>query len=226
VGVEGSGDRAGSFFTLRAAVASHPILAPFDVSRNEPLSGARFFEVMAAEPPDSGVVVAQFAEGLPALIEDRGALLFTSSLEPDWNELATSGTFVPLLHQMLGHLCGVSGGAGRNIRPGETFSEALPAGPVSVGPYEEPGVYTVRVGADRTLELSVNVSPEESNLRPLNRGGLRDVLPGAIVLDLEAAGDVDNLERSGQELWPFFALLAMGLLAAELFVARSAAPPE
>jgi len=120
----------------------------------------------------------------------------------------------------------VSGGAGRNIRPGETFSEALPTGPVSVGPYEEPGVYTVQAGADRTLELSVNVSPEESYLRPLERRGLRGVLPGAVVLALEAAGDVDNLERSGQELWPFFALLAMGLLAVELFVARSAAPPE
>jgi len=226
VGVEGAANREGGFFTLRAALPSHPVLARFDVSRNEPLSGARFFEVMAAEPPDSGVVVAQFAEGLPALIESRGALLFTTSLEPGWNELATSGAFVPLLHEMLGYLCGVSGGAGRNIHPGETFSETLPAGPVSVGPFEEPGVYTVQAGADRTLGLSVNVSPEESYLSYLDRGRLRGVLEGAVVLDIESAADIDDLERSGQELWPLFALLAMGLLAAELFVAGSAAPPE
>ncbi|MBN1503833.1 MAG: BatA domain-containing protein, partial [Candidatus Eisenbacteria bacterium] len=160
VGIEGSGSagREGGFFTLRAAVASHPILARFGVTRNEPVSGARFFEVVAAEPLDSGVVVAQFAEGLPALIEHRGALLFTSSLEPGWNELATSGAFVPLLHEMLGYLCGAGGGAGRNLRPGEAFSETLPAGPVGVGPYEEPGIYSIQAGTDRAIELSVNIS--------------------------------------------------------------------
>lgn len=226
VGVEGSADGEGGFFTLRAAIPSHPILARFDVSRNEALSGARFFEVMAAEPPDTGAVVAQFAEGLPALIESRGALLFTSSLEPGWNELATSGAFVPLLHEMLGYLSGVSGGTGRNIYPGGTFSETLPAGPVTVGPYEKPGVYTVQTGADRSFEVSVNVSPEESYLSYLDKGRLRDVLEGAVVLDVESAADIDDLERSGQELWPLFAVLAMGFLAAEMFVARSAAPPE
>ncbi len=226
VSVEGGRNREGGFFTLRAAVASHPVLARFNVSRNDPLSGTRFFEVVATEPPDSGVVVAQFAEGLPALIESAGGLLFTSSFEPGWNELATSGAFVPLLHEMLGYLCDVSGGAGRNVYPGETFSETLPTGPVSLGPYEEPGVYTVQAGADRALELSVNVSPGESYLKSLERGRLRDVLEGAVVLDLESAAELDDLERAGQELWPFFALLAMGFLAAELFVARSAAPPE
>jgi hypothetical protein len=226
VSVEGGRNREGGFFTLRAAAASHPVLARFDVSRNEPLSRARFFEVVAAEPLDSSVVVAQFAEGLPALIEGDGGFLFTSSFEPGWNELATSGAFVPLLHEMLGYLCGVGGGAGRNVRPGETFSETLPTGTVSLGPYEEPGVYAVQAGADRALELSVNVSAVESFLNPLERGRLRSVLDGAVVVGMESTAELDDLERSGQELWPFFALLAMGCLAAELFVARSAAPPE
>ncbi|MBN1503969.1 MAG: hypothetical protein JW952_02780, partial [Candidatus Eisenbacteria bacterium] len=63
-------------------------------------------------------------------------------------------------------------------------------------------------------------------MRFLERSRLRGVLPGSVVLSAESAGEVDELERSGRELWPFFVLLAMGFLAAELFVARSAAPPE
>jgi hypothetical protein len=226
VGVEGAKDRERGFFTLRAAIASHPVLARFNVSRNYPVSGARFFQVMAAEPLEGSTVVAHFAEGLPALLEGGGALLFTSSFEPGWNELATSGAFVPLLHEMLGYLCGVSGGAGSNVHPGETFTETLPTGPVSAGPFDEPGTYALRAGGGRTLEFSVNIAPEESLLKFLERGRLRNVLEGASVVNLESAAEIEELERSGQELWPLLALLAMGFLVAELFVARSAAPPE
>jgi hypothetical protein len=226
VGVEGAGDRERAFFTLRAAIANHPVLARFNVSRNEPVSGARFFEVVTVEPLEGSTVIAQFAEGVPALLERDGAILFASSLEPGWNELATSGAFVPLLHEMLGYLCGVSGGAGKDVRPGEVFTEELPQGPLSAGPFEQPGVYTLGAGGGRTVEFSVNISPEESLLEFLPRNRLRTVIEGASVIDLESAVETWELERSGQELWPAFALLAMAFLVAELFVARSAAPPE
>lgn len=297
VGVQSTKDRERSFLTLRAAIASHPILSQFRVSRGEPVCAARFFEAIRAEPLEGSTVVAQFSEELPGLVETEGALLFTSSFDRAWNELVTSGAFVPLLHEMLGYICGVSGGRGPDVSPGqfldrgvveravshvpgaplsvtgpagrvtatEQSTGAAPRGSVSggpvsegdksaltgvgradmprvtepgmpgagvpelsrrIGPFEETGVYRLSAGTGEVLAFSVNIDAEESELRYLERSQLSRIARGAETFDFEADTGLAEFERSGRELWPIFVLVSLGLLVAELLVARSAGPPE
>lgn len=96
----------------------HPIFLPF--SRDAPeLSEANFFKIFILEPttseaPHGGTspvdrsVIARFTNGAPALVEAAmGAgrtLLFTSTLDRDWNDLPIHPGFLPLVHQAIRHL--------------------------------------------------------------------------------------------------------------------------
>ena len=89
--------------------ADHPIFRPFSKAAPE-LADARFFEVSLLGPTTSPdrKVLARFTNGAAALVEASiGAgrtLLFTSTLDRDWNDLPIHPGFLPLMQQAVRHL--------------------------------------------------------------------------------------------------------------------------
>lgn len=89
--------------------SDHPIFAPFSKAAPE-LADARFFKISLLGPTTSAdrKVLARFTNGAAALVEASiGAgrtLLFSSTLDRDWNDLPIHPGFLPLMQQAVRHL--------------------------------------------------------------------------------------------------------------------------
>jgi hypothetical protein len=89
--------------------ADHPIFAPFSKAAPE-LADAKFFEIALLGPTTSAdrKVLARFTNGAAALVEasigDGRTLLFTSTLDRDWNDLPIHPGYLPLMQQAVRHL--------------------------------------------------------------------------------------------------------------------------
>ena len=89
--------------------ADHPIFTPFSKAAPE-LADAKFFEISLLGPTTSAdrKVLARFTNGAAALVEASvGAgrtLLYTSTLDRDWNDLPIHPGFLPLMQQAVRHL--------------------------------------------------------------------------------------------------------------------------
>ncbi len=90
--------------------ADHPIFAPFAKDAPE-LADAKFFKISLLGPTTATAdrkVLARFTNGAAALVEASiGAgrtLLFTSTLDRDWNDLPIHRGFLPLIQQAVRHL--------------------------------------------------------------------------------------------------------------------------
>src|SRR5262249_13548705 len=90
--------------------AAHPIFTPFSKTAPE-LADAKFFKISLLGPTTSTAdrkVLARFTNGAAALVEASiGAgrtLLFTSTLDLDWNDLPMHRGFLPLIQQAVRHL--------------------------------------------------------------------------------------------------------------------------
>ena len=90
--------------------ADHPIFAPFSKDAPE-LADAKFYKISLLGPTTATAdrkVLARFTNGAAALVEASiGAgrtLLFTSTLDRDWNDLPIHPGFLPLVQQAVRHL--------------------------------------------------------------------------------------------------------------------------
>lgn len=93
---------------IGAMDTSHPILRGLDTLRR-----ARFTRAASVEPGPDDRVLASLDTGSPLLIESPlGAgrvLLFTSSLDKEWNDLAVQPVFVPFVAGVANYLLGGAG---------------------------------------------------------------------------------------------------------------------
>lgn len=90
--------------------ADHPIFAPFSKTAPE-LADARFFKIVLLGPTTATAdrkVLARFTNGGAALVEasigSGRTLLYTSTLDRDWNDLPIHPGFLPLMQQAVRHL--------------------------------------------------------------------------------------------------------------------------
>ena len=103
-------DRSGSRGTrLSELDYDHPIFEVFSGPRSGDFTGARFFRARAFEVPEgeSVRVLARFDDGSVALAERQVAegrvLVWTSTLDAYWNDLALQPVFLPFVHQLARH---------------------------------------------------------------------------------------------------------------------------
>ncbi len=160
--------------------ADHPIFTPFSKAAPE-LADAKFFKISLLGPTTTTAdrkVLARFTNGAAALVEasigSGRTILYTSTLDRDWNDLPIHPGFLPLMQQAMRHL------ARKHASFGETThlvgsSVALPSGDlkklevrgpdnlgavfegdriagrstVRFGRTDRPGIYKV-VGTDQT----------------------------------------------------------------------------
>jgi hypothetical protein len=194
--------------------ASHPLLAPFADPQTGDLRRLAFDARTTIEPSADARVLADFNDGAPALVKHRlgqgRVLWFASSCGRSWSDWPRSRLFVPLIHQMLGDLAGLTGG-------GPIRQLVLEGAETS----REPGVYP-----DGQRWLVVNPSPRESETERVEIGEFADRF------GLTLAGEENAQEASSEpvaaaglalrddELWQWVAVALVALLCGEAFLAN------
>jgi hypothetical protein len=182
-GLAGDSD---AYTSIGALDVSHPALRGLDALR-----AAKFFRYTAVTPDPADEVVVSLETGAPLLLErvvgDGRVLLFTSSLDREWNDLAVQPVFVPFIAGLSNHLLGGSGFSSEaelgstlalramGLSGGQIFD---PAGEPALGLggtddvlLDAIGFYEL-VGGGRNELVAVNFEVRESNLEPVDAATL------------------------------------------------------
>ena len=203
-------DRAGRGGAIGFIDYSHPAFELFGAPRSGDVTTARFFRYRPLQPHASAAVLARYDDGNPALTErrigDGTVLLWSSTLDSFWNDLAVKPVYLPFVHRLAQHLASYTPPtpwhyAGQVLNLAEQRSLLAAAGlasaelvavspsgrrlPVSEGArpgflaLEEQGIYEIRdatTPGGRPLTLAVNVDLAESDLTTVDP----DELAGAV----------------------------------------------
>ena len=225
---------------------SHPVFELFRAPRSGDYSAARFYNYRAVTQP-AGQVLARFDDGSPALLERKAGagrvLMWTSTVDLDWNDLAVKPVFLPFVHTITKYLADFSeppasltvgqvipaprkaAARGGTANRGSTIAVAPSGARVTVetedGALElaEQGFYDVRTqgaGPDSATTLASNVDLSESDLSPLDPRELAAAVAGRAAGDLAGKGlgrPSDEAQAQAQRLW-WYLLVAGGLLLA------------
>jgi hypothetical protein len=221
----------------RAAVSIGEVDATHPALRGvEELRAANFFRSVNVEPATDDRVLLSLADGTPLLLERAlGAgrvLLFTSSLDREWNDLPVQPAFVPLMAGIANSLLGGAGftnesdlgstlavralglAGGRIFDPRGEAAQGLSAGSEDVL-LDQVGFYEV-VGGGTTELVAVNFDPRESDLTPIDAATLDrwrglGVRPGERATPV-AVTAADETVPSSLGPWLMIALLMLVLV--------------
>ena len=216
----------------------HPILRPLGSDWS-----ARFQGHWRLTPSEDAKVLMQFDNTEAALVEkdvgDGKILLFASSLDLEWNNLALQGLFLPFVHETLRHLVRSEAGQsayeiGDSINLAQFMSDAEVAVRDANGRSvsleannlqraTSPGLFTATSGAVSS-RYAVNILPEESNFTRVATSTLYDAVVNPDTSPLQSreaqtAQLIEELENP-QRLWWWILTLVMVLLLVELLVAN------
>jgi Aerotolerance regulator N-terminal len=186
----------------------HPIFSPFTGTAGEGLVSARFYKYMLLEaetpgdPRNASQVLATYDDGAPAFaVARRGkgrVVLFTSTVDRDWSDLAIRTSFLPLVQRTSSFLIGsLEERESMRVRVGTTLRLRREGGPgigdvtspsgssvplkpqedgaVLAGPVTEPGVHSVAATdgqAVADLSFAAVLDPAESDLTRLDARAL------------------------------------------------------
>ena len=216
----------------------HPILRPLGSDWS-----ARFQGHWRLTPSEDAKVLMQFDNTEAALVEnDVGegkVLLFASSLDLEWNNLALQGLFLPFVHETLRHLVRSEAGQsayeiGDSINLAQFVSDADVAVQDANGRSvsleannlqraTSPGLFTATSGAV-SRRYAVNILPEESNFTRVATSTLYDAVmnPDTSPLQTREAQTAQLIEEleNPQRLWWWILTLVMVLLLVEVLVAN------
>lgn len=217
----------------------HPILRPLNSDW-----AAQFQTHWALSPHEDANVLMQFDNTDPALVErDVGegrVLIFASSLDLEWNNLALQGLFLPFVHETLRHLvqpdvkqrayqigdridfdpAGQAAGISATNSDGQAIAFS---GDNYVFAADKPGLLTVEEDGVRS-NYAINILPQESNFTRLAPATLYDEIinPDTSPIrsrEVQTAQLMEELERP-QRLWWWILALVMLLLLAEATIAN------
>jgi hypothetical protein len=250
--IEATVDRSrGSAARLGALEYGHPLFEVFRGPRTGDFASARFYNYRSVKAAQNTVTLARFDDGQPALIERKvgtgRVLVWASTLDTTWTDLALKPVFVPFVHRVVRYL-----GAYREPRPWRTVGDVVdpglhaPAkgsdisrvaltpsgGRISLdgdGPevleLAEQGFYEFRAqgrDADPPMVVASNVDLAESDLTPLDP---QEIAAAALGRAGQAAGGPtappsDAAQESAQRVWWYLLFAGLLLLGAETLVAN------
>ena len=232
----------------------HPVFEPFRAPRSGDFSAARFYGYRAMTLQPGANVLARFDDGAPALVERRvGAgrvLIWASSFDLEWNDLAVKPIFLPFVHQVARYLA-----AYREPEPWLTVGEVLdPSRTIAGHPSDvrtvispsgqripldpeggdvvelaEQGFYELRAQANTggpAATVAANVDLSESDLTPMDPKEVVAAVsgrPGAAAGGPESAEMTDAAREAMQRVWWYMLFAAAFFLAAETIVSNRVA---
>lgn len=87
-----------------------PVFEVFSGPRSGDFTTARFFRARAFQRADSALILARYDDGTPALVEGHRSngtvMVWTSTLDQFWNDLAVQPVYLPFVHQLAKQLSG------------------------------------------------------------------------------------------------------------------------
>lgn len=217
----------------------HPILRPLSSDW-----AARFQGHWSIEPSADAEVLMQFDNSEAALVErnlgEGKAILFASSMDLEWNNLALQGLFLPFVHETLRHLVQPEFKQ-RAYRVGDSFSlnPSGDAGEVTaIDPFgtaltfsndnavieaAAPGLIRSTLNERETV-FAVNTLPGESNFARMAVASLYDQIINPDTNPVQSSAVrtaqlIEELERP-QRVWWWILALVMVLLLAETTIAN------
>ena len=232
----------------------HPVFEPFRAPRSGDFSAARFYGYRAVTAQQGAGVLARFDDGAPALLERRvgngRVLVWASSFDMEWNDLALKPVFLPFVHQLGRHLS-----AYREPEPWLTVGEVLdperivgarqphdvrtvvaPSGQrISLDPeggdvveLQEQGFYELHgttASGPPAATVAVNVDLGESDLTPMDPKEVVAAVSGgtAGAGRGDAAEVTDATREATQRIWWYLLFAGAALLAVETMVSNRVA---
>ena len=206
----------------------------------EELRAANFYRSVNVEPSEADRVLMRLADGTPLLLEralgSGRVLLFTSSLDKEWNDLPLQPAFVPLMAGIANELLGGAGftseadlGTTLGVRAlGFAGAQIFdPSGDAALGLgagsddvlLDQVGFYEV-VGGGTSELVAVNFDARESDLAPVDAStrerwqGL-GVRPGETATPVAVTSSTDRVPNS---LGPMLVMLLLMLVVVESLV--------
>jgi hypothetical protein len=239
----------GNAARLGALEYGHSVFEPFRAPRSGDFSSARFYGYRAVTLGSDGKTIARFDDGAPALVERRvgsgRVLMWTSSLDVQWNDLALKPVFLPFVHRAVRHLAAYEERAswstvgdvfepttGREPRTGRV---ALTPGGQRLGlddegadvlALEEQGFYEIRAQGremDPPMTVASNVDLSESDLTPMDPQELVAAATGragSAVVDVAGGAPTDEAHERAQKVWWNLLFAGLVLLGVETVVAN------
>jgi hypothetical protein len=215
--------------------ATHPVLRGVDELR-----AANFSRAIHVEKGEADRVLMSLADGTPLLLErtlgSGRVLLFTSSLDKEWNDLPLQPAFVPLMAGIANELLGGAGftseadlgsalavralgfAGGQIFDPSGNKALGLGAGSDDVL-LDQVGFYEV-VGGGTSELVAVNFDARESDLAPVDATTLErwkglGVRPGESAAPVPVTTSADRVPSS---LGPLLVMLLLMLVVVESLV--------
>ncbi len=229
---------------------SHPAFELFKAPRSGDFSAARVLRYRGIETTPSDRVLARFDDGAVAAAERRvgngRVIVFGTTLDDSWTDLALKPIFLPLVHQLVKYLARYEPPASwRTVDQVVDVSAQLksradrtvitPGGErISIASSEpgllelrETGIYEIRSNANanaRPDRIAVNLDPAESDLTPLDPAELVAAVTGraaGAAGQAAAATEVPATDAERQQsLWWYLLIAGLLLLAAEMLVSN------
>jgi hypothetical protein len=237
----------GTALAITQVRGHHSILPNLQNGKPLDFSGARFHGYWRSAPVAGSDVILRFENGDAALVAtgvgSGRVLLFTSSLDPQWNNFPRQVTYLPLLHEAMRYLAGnreqktvyrvgesvafslAPGGAARVTSPlgEETLLRSTTAGPAYYQATDQPGFYEIRSGNWRG-SLAVNVSARESDLTAIALEDVRDRIAHSkaqsVIPKAEQISPLHTQLEKSQQSWWWILLLVLALGLLETFLAN------
>jgi hypothetical protein len=195
----------------------HPLFRPFSDPEHGDLRRLAFRARTSVRPAEQARVLARFRGGEPAVIErrlGRGKILwFLSACDRDWSDWPRSRLYLPLVHQLLGDLAGLTeGGPVRSLLVDEV--EIDDEAPV-------PGVFD-RGGFCEVINVNPRESETDRSTREEFAARFRFELDSSE--EERAGGPETDLARAVEvrpdEIWHWVILCLLGVLFVENFLAN------
>ncbi|MGE3188955.1 MAG: hypothetical protein AB7N90_04665, partial [Vicinamibacterales bacterium] len=239
--------------TLTGLEYGHAVFEPFRGPRSGNFTAARFYSYRALAPAPGAEILARFDDGAPALVAGRSGagrvLVWASTVDLGWNDLALRPVFLPFIHQAARFLAAVrERPAWRTL--GETLDLGTLPGPsrdrLAVAPsgaqvrlpgdgpaalaLAEPGFYEIRDqqagAAEPHVVVAVNVALAESDRALVDPAEVVTAVTGLSGPTddgpaLRSPGDVrtDDLQEGTQRVWWYLLFAGILLLIGESLMA-------
>lgn len=259
-------DRPGRGASLAELDYSHPILELFKAPRSGNLSTARFFRYRVvtmkrdAAPVKNGKqapaerVIARFDDGAVAMAEraigSGHVILWSSTLDNYWNDLALKPVYLPFIHEVVRHLAtyeepaswftvggvvdpghllqasgfGLQAGTGAMVLTpsGKRIEQSGTPTPVQL---EEAGFYEIHGrGSQGAVSIASNLDMAESDLSSVDMQELTASLAGRAGTNAASASDAPVMTPEDQErrqnFWWYLLMAGIVLLGLETAISN------
>ncbi|MFH1488561.1 MAG: hypothetical protein ABII06_06640, partial [Pseudomonadota bacterium] len=200
---------------------------PFLKTLEKSLTGASFRTYFKIEGTAKNLLTLRNQD--PLLVSsDAGKsriFMFASSADIDWNDLALTAAYVPLMHGLVKQAVGLTG---TSLPPGIPFGEHFRAAdrPIQMrGTPGGPGIYQFRLPAGDTRR-GVNTPYAESDLAKVAEDALKKKFGAMDVTMLNYTEDgLKALQGGRKSLWPSLLMFLLAVLALEMILANGLRVP-